>query len=191
MEPRATELTVSDAAHAERLELAYGLGDRSVLDSAQLGGGDLVGGTARSRLVHGRGPQQAADMVGAERRIDGGHDRAPPHASLELLIRAQRHEGGPHRAAPSRSRALGSSRREVTPSLTKARDKWFSTVRSETTRRAAMSRLDSPRAARAAISRSRAVSCTPPVESPSGGARPWHSSLSCRASASAAVARRR
>ena len=37
VEPRPPELAVGDAAHAERLDLADGVGDRRVLDGAQLG----------------------------------------------------------------------------------------------------------------------------------------------------------
>ena len=72
MEPGPAELAVGDAAHPERLDLAHGGGDGLVLDGAQLGRGDGAGGAGGAGLVHGRRAQQAADVVGAERRIVGG-----------------------------------------------------------------------------------------------------------------------
>ena len=38
VEPRPPELAIGDAAHAEPFDLAHGVGDRRVLDLAQLGG---------------------------------------------------------------------------------------------------------------------------------------------------------
>ena len=73
VEPGAAELTVGDRPHPGRLELAYGVGDRRILDGPQLVCADL---TVRPPAAGRRAPwgaQQAPDVVGAERWIDAGH----------------------------------------------------------------------------------------------------------------------
>ena len=74
VEPRPPELAIGDGAHAEPFDAANGVGDRRVFDLAQLGCGDLIIGALRPSLVHRVRTQQAADLVGAERRVHLGHD---------------------------------------------------------------------------------------------------------------------
>jgi hypothetical protein len=64
----AAELAVGRRAEADLLLPADGLADRVVLDAAQLGGVDPPGGEVVARLQQLRRPQQAADVVGPERR---------------------------------------------------------------------------------------------------------------------------
>ena len=65
---RAAELAVGRRAEADVLLHADGRADRLVLDPAQLGRVDAAGGEVLARLQEPRGPEEAADVVGAERR---------------------------------------------------------------------------------------------------------------------------
>ena len=73
VEPGPAELTVGDGPHADRLELGDRVGDRDVLDIAQLGGRDLVGRALLAGGQHRWRAEQAADVVGAEGRVDRAH----------------------------------------------------------------------------------------------------------------------
>ena len=75
VEPRPAVLAVRDAAHPQRLDLTDGGGDRLVLHGAQLVGGDRPGGPLGAGAVDDVGAQQAADLLGAERRLQGTHGR--------------------------------------------------------------------------------------------------------------------
>ena len=73
VEPRPAELAVRHGSHADRFELGDRVGDRDILGLAELGGGDRAVGTLLAGGQHGRWTQQAADVVGAERRVDRAH----------------------------------------------------------------------------------------------------------------------
>ena len=80
MEPLASKLTVGDASDAGRLELHDHLGDRGVLDAAQLGVVDFPARSASPCDMDRGRAQEAADMIGPERRCDLRH---PSSLALE------------------------------------------------------------------------------------------------------------
>ena len=75
VEPRASELAIGDAAHADRLDLSHGVGDCLVLDGALVVGGDRAGSELLASIEHGLRAQQTADVVGSERRVDRTHGK--------------------------------------------------------------------------------------------------------------------
>ena len=64
----AAELAVGCRAQTDLLLHAHDLADRLVLDCAQPRGVDAAGGVILARLQERRRAEQAADVVGAERR---------------------------------------------------------------------------------------------------------------------------
>ena len=82
----AAELAVGDRFEADLFLLADDLLDLAVLDRLELVGADLAALAFRPRLLQRGGTQQAADMIGAERRLGAGHDYA---ASLSIVVPAQ------------------------------------------------------------------------------------------------------
>ena len=72
-EPRpvggAAELAVGDRFETGVLLQGDGPADGRVLSLAERGRGDGAGVEGAPRLAQGRGPEQAADVVGAERRV--------------------------------------------------------------------------------------------------------------------------
>ena len=52
MEPRASELAVGDGAHADRLDLLHGAGNRSVFDRSLLRGSDRAVGKVLACVEH-------------------------------------------------------------------------------------------------------------------------------------------
>ena len=75
MEPLAAELAVGDAVDPRRFQLRDHLGDRRVLDAAQLGVVDLAARPAAAGDVDRGRAQQAADVIGSERWCDLRHGR--------------------------------------------------------------------------------------------------------------------
>ena len=75
VEIRAAELAVGDPLEADVLLRAHDLADARVLDCAQCLGRQGLGERLLARRPQAFGPEKAADMVGAERRL--GH-RNPP-----------------------------------------------------------------------------------------------------------------
>src|SRR6185295_6494512 len=75
VEVGAAELAVGDAAQPHVLLEADDLGDRVVLDGAQLRGRDLALGAALARVEQAPGPEEAADVIGAKRRLRAGRHR--------------------------------------------------------------------------------------------------------------------
>ena len=73
MEPTAAELAVGDGLHTGSLQLGDGLGDGVILDMAKFLGRDIAGRPLGPSIVDSLGPEKAADMVGAERRVDAVH----------------------------------------------------------------------------------------------------------------------
>ena len=69
MPPRAAELAVGDRLQADVLLLLDDALDLAVFDRLQRRRRDLALGALRARLMERGGTQQAADMVGAERRF--------------------------------------------------------------------------------------------------------------------------
>ena len=69
MEEGAAELAVGDALEPDVLLPADRLSDAFVLDRAQLVRAALAASVARARREQPLGPQQAADLIGAERRL--------------------------------------------------------------------------------------------------------------------------
>ena len=73
MPPGAAELAVGDRLQADLLLLLDDALDLAVLDRLERGGVDLALGALRARLLQRGRTQQAADMVGAERRLGALH----------------------------------------------------------------------------------------------------------------------
>src|ERR1700730_8758515 len=71
--PRAAEFAVGDRLQAGRLLLPDDVLDLAVFPRSQLIRRDLALGAALARRFQRRGPQQAADMIGAERRFGSLH----------------------------------------------------------------------------------------------------------------------
>ncbi len=69
MPPVAAKFTVGDRFESDRLLPLDGLPDRRILDLAQRLRGDLAALCPRPRLAQLRRAQQAADLVGAKRRL--------------------------------------------------------------------------------------------------------------------------
>ncbi len=69
----AAELAVGRGPQADALLHADDIRDGGVLDRAELGRRDQPGGVLLSRPVHLGGSQQAADVVGPERRRGTSH----------------------------------------------------------------------------------------------------------------------
>ena len=69
MKEGPAKLAVGDALQPDLLLLANCRADAVILDRAQLLGARFAAGVARARLQKLLGPQQATDVVGAERRL--------------------------------------------------------------------------------------------------------------------------
>src|SRR5262249_24505088 len=87
--PGAAELAVGCKLKAELLLLLDDLFDLAVLDRLELGGGDGALFALGARLLERRRAQEAADMIGAERRFGSLHRSG----SLRAIDREQRHAG--------------------------------------------------------------------------------------------------
>src|SRR5262245_50837056 len=72
----AAKLAVGDRLEADVLLLTDDLRDLAVLDRLELLGGDLAALAPPARRFQGGGAQQAAHVIGAERRVGAGHDLA-------------------------------------------------------------------------------------------------------------------
>ena len=73
MPPRTAEFAVGDRLQADRLLFVDDGLDLAVLDRLQRGGIDLALGAGLARGLQRRRPQQAADLIGAERRLGALH----------------------------------------------------------------------------------------------------------------------
>src|SRR5262249_34544733 len=95
--------------------LLHDLVDLAVLDRLEVGVGELARLVLGPRVLDGSGAQDAADMVGAERRLGAGGHRASPRnagfwGSLARIWRTQEHRAcddrrvgkGAERAVPTR-----------------------------------------------------------------------------------------
>jgi hypothetical protein len=69
----AAKFAVGDRRKSGLLLLANDRGDLAVLDRLELVGADLAALALRARVFERGRAQQAADVVGAERRLDAGH----------------------------------------------------------------------------------------------------------------------
>src|SRR6476469_97085 len=78
--PRAAEFAVGDGFQADLFLLLDDLDDLAVLDLLELRGRDLVLLAPGARVLHGRGTQDGADVVGAERRSCSLGHRCPPNS---------------------------------------------------------------------------------------------------------------
>jgi len=75
----AAKLAVGDPLEADVLLGAYDLADAGVFDRPQFGGRQSLGEERFARIPQALGSKEAADMIGAERRL--GH-RSPPGLRL-------------------------------------------------------------------------------------------------------------
>ena len=73
MPPGAAELAVGDRREPDLLLLLDDALDLAVLDRLEVGGADLALGALLARLLQGGRAQQAADVIGAERRFGAFH----------------------------------------------------------------------------------------------------------------------
>ena len=91
MPPRAAEFAVADRLQADRFLLVDDVLDLAVLDGLERVGGDFALGEALARCLQRGRPQQAADMVGTERRF--GSLRRFPHTSsaISTIMRSFAH----------------------------------------------------------------------------------------------------
>jgi hypothetical protein len=69
----AAELAVGDALQTNGFLFADDLADGVIFDRTQFFLRNLVSIEARPRLLEMRRPEQTADLVGAERRVEPGH----------------------------------------------------------------------------------------------------------------------
>ena len=83
--PRTAKLPVGRELQPDFFLFSDGLFDLAVFDRTQGAGRDLPTLMSGPRLLHRRRPQQAADMVGAERRRGPLH-RFPPVGALHLVF---------------------------------------------------------------------------------------------------------
>jgi hypothetical protein len=71
--PRAAELAVGDGVKSDFFLLFDDALDFAILDRLQRLAGYGAAGALRARFMNGRRPEQAADVVGAERRLCAVH----------------------------------------------------------------------------------------------------------------------
>ncbi len=79
MPPRAAEFAVGGEVQADRCLLVHDLFDLDVLHLAQIVGRYLALFQFGARLLDAQRPQQAADLVGAERGFGSLHVSLPKH----------------------------------------------------------------------------------------------------------------
>ena len=77
MPPGAAELAVGDRRKPDLLLLLDDALDLAVLDRLEVGGSDLALGALLARLLQRGRAQQAADVIGAERRLGAFHRLLP------------------------------------------------------------------------------------------------------------------
>ena len=87
MPPGAAEFAVGRELQADRGLLVHDLLDLHVLDLAQVVGGDLALLQLGARLLDARRPQQAADLVGAERGFGSLHGLYSRDLKLVFSVR--------------------------------------------------------------------------------------------------------
>ncbi len=112
MPPGAAELAVGGELEADLLLLPDDLLDLAVLDLAQFVGAYLARLALRPRLLDRRGAQDAADMVGAERRLVTLH-RTPPGNTFVVLASAKRRRGVPSTTKSGGTAPTSPSRRPL------------------------------------------------------------------------------
>jgi hypothetical protein len=79
--PRAAELAIGDCLQADFLLFLDDARDLAVLDCLEFGGTDRALGALVPRILERLRPQQAADMIGAERWLGSLHDVNSPDAA--------------------------------------------------------------------------------------------------------------
>jgi hypothetical protein len=82
--PGTAELAVGDRREPDVFLLPDDLGDLAVLDRLEVGVADLTLGVFLARLLERRRAQQAADVIGAERRLGSLGHAIPPFPGLPL-----------------------------------------------------------------------------------------------------------
>ncbi len=102
MEISAAELAVGDPLEADVLLRAHDLADAFVLDCMQVFRREAAGGEFLPRLPQALGTQEAADVVGAERRT--GHGLLPGGVGFDALDRVTAREPLATRAGISAAR---------------------------------------------------------------------------------------
>ena len=75
--------------------------DLAVFDRFERGGGDLALGVTLARLFQRGGPQQAADMIGAERRFGSLHRYPHTSSAISTIMRSFAHCSSSERTLPS------------------------------------------------------------------------------------------
>ena len=73
MPPRTAQLAVGRELQSDLFLFLHQTLDLAVLDRRELGGRDRAGRPLGARLLDGRGSQQAADVIGAERGLGACH----------------------------------------------------------------------------------------------------------------------
>src|SRR6202008_3803507 len=101
--PRAAKLAVGDRLQSGRLLLFDDVLDLAILDRFEFGGADLAFGAFLARGFERRRPQQAADMIGAKRRLGSLRHDLLPHISLAIstIMRSLAHCWSSARTLPS------------------------------------------------------------------------------------------
>jgi hypothetical protein len=77
MPPGAAEFAIGNGLQACLFLFLDNLLDLAIFDLLQIAGGDLGPLSPPARFPDCRGTQQAADMIGAKRRIGAVHERSP------------------------------------------------------------------------------------------------------------------
>ena len=101
MPPRAPELAVADRLQPGRFLPADDVFDFAVLDGRELGFRDLALGAAFARRLQCYGPQQAADMIGAERRLGSLHDYPHTSSAISTIMASLAHCSSADSTLPS------------------------------------------------------------------------------------------
>src|SRR5580692_11183447 len=101
MPPRTTEFAVGDRMQADVLLLLDDLFDSAVFGRLEIGVADLVFGVAFASFFQLGGTQQAADMVGAERRLSTLHYSPHTSRAISAIIRSFAHSSSSASVLPS------------------------------------------------------------------------------------------
>ena len=101
MPPRAAELAVGDGLQADVFLALDDALDLAVFDRLQVGGRDLALGALLARLAQRGGAQQAADMIGAERRLGALHVLPHTSSAISTIMRSFAHWSSSASVLPS------------------------------------------------------------------------------------------
>src|SRR5262249_940548 len=122
MPPRAAEFAVGDRLQPDAFLFFDGVLDLAVLNRFELIGADFAFGAPLARRLDRRRPQQAADMIGAKRRLGAlGHWFCSPYSPLPVMVEGSYPHTSSAISTMSRSFAHCSSSARILPSSVEAK----------------------------------------------------------------------